>query len=330
MGKSNWTDDQLLQVSGAFWATCALHTGVKLEIFTWIGDELLSAEEVADRCHGDARAVGMLLTALTAMGLLVKQEDKFLNTPSSKTYLVKTSPEYLGYMILHHHNLMIPWAQLPQTVLSGRQMDREERDEEGERESFLMGMFNLASRIAPVLSKQINLGGKQHLLDLGGGPGTYAIHFCLANLNLRATVFDLPTTQPFALKTIDRFNLSNRVDFAAGDYLVDDIPGSYDAAWLSHILQSLSPDEAQMVVGKAAATLKPGGLLFIHEFILDDTLDGPAFPALFALNMLINTPKGQSYARKQLSTMLVSAGLSGVGMLPFHGPNDSRIIYGVK
>ncbi|MBF0549280.1 MAG: methyltransferase, partial [Deltaproteobacteria bacterium] len=282
MGKNNWTEDQLLQVSGAFWATCALHTGVRLEIFTWIGDELLSAEEVADRCHGDARAVGMLLTALTAMGLLIKQEDKFLNTPDSKTYLVKTSPEYLGYIISHHQNLMIPWAHLPQAVLTGQQVERESQDEEGDRESFLMGMFNIASLIAPVLSKQINLGGKQHLLDLGGGPGTYAIHFCLANLNLRATIFDLPTTKPFALKTIDRFKLSNRVDFVAGDYLTDDIPGSYDAAWLSHILHSLSPDEAQMVVSRAAATLKPGGLLFIHEFILDDTLDGPTFPALFA------------------------------------------------
>ena len=59
-------------------------------------------------------------------------------------------------------------------------------------------MFNLAMNLAPVLVPKIDLSNRRHLLDLGGGPGTYAIHFCLNNPQLKATVYDLPTTRPFA------------------------------------------------------------------------------------------------------------------------------------
>ena len=88
-----------------------------------------------------------------------------------------------------------------------------------------MGMFNLAMAIAPKVSQEIDLSGKKHFLDLGGGPGTYAIHFCLANPELKATIADLSTTRPFAEKTIARFGVSDRVAFADCDYLKESIPG---------------------------------------------------------------------------------------------------------
>jgi hypothetical protein len=73
-------------------------------------------------------------------------------------------------------------------------------------------------------------------------PGTFAIHFCRQNPQLTATVFDLPTTRPFAEKTIKRFDLEDRIDFQGGNYLKDEIEGHYDAAWHSHILHAEGPD----------------------------------------------------------------------------------------
>ncbi len=87
-------------------------------------------------------------------------------------------------------------------------------------------MFTLAMGIAPRIAKEIDLSGRKHLLDLGGGPGTYAIHFCLENPTLKATIADLSTTRPFAEKTIERFNLSDRIDFVPNNYLEDDLERS--------------------------------------------------------------------------------------------------------
>jgi len=79
----------------------------------------------------------------------------------------------------------------------------------------------------------------RRLLDLGGGPGTYAIHFCLAHPDLHAVIYDRPTTAPFAHATVDKFGLTGRIEFHPGDFVSDPIGGGpYDAAWLSHILHS--------------------------------------------------------------------------------------------
>ena len=328
MEKDIWTPDQILKTSGSFWNAFTLHAGVKLDVFTLLGDEYLDAETMASRLRGDLRGVAMLLNALVAMGLLARKEGKYANTPESKSFLVKGSPKYIGFMIKHHHHLVPGWAQLDKAVTSGRPV-RKRSDAEEERESFLMGMFNLAMAIAPHVAKQIDLKDRHHLLDLGGGPGTYAIHFCLANPALKATVFDLPATRPFALKTIEQFGLSKRIDFMPGDYIEGDIKGSYDVAWLSHILHGEGPKACEKIIEKAVSVMEPGGFILIHDFILSDTLDSPIFPALFSLNMLVGTQDGQSYSESQVKGMLSKAGVKGIKRLPFQGPNDSGIMCGI-
>ena len=83
----------------------------------------------------------MLLNAFTAMNLLSKTDDRFSNTTAAKSFLSKDSPQYIGYMIMHHHHLVHAWAQLPQAVVTGKPVRKRFSFGEGEeRESFLMGM----------------------------------------------------------------------------------------------------------------------------------------------------------------------------------------------
>jgi len=265
------------------------------------------------------------------MQLLEKHDGRFRNSEIARTALVKDAPQYMGYMIKHHHYLVDSWAQLDQSVRSGRPVRKSAAyADDDRRESFLMGMFNTAMGTAPQVAKAIDLAGRQKLLDLGGGPGTYAIHFCKSNEALQAVVYDLPTTRTLAEKIIARFELSNRVTFVGGDYLSDTLQGTFDVVWLSHILHGEGRDDCINLIQKAAAVLEPGGLMVIHDFILDDTMDGPMFPALFALNMLVGTPSGQSYSEAQIMDMLAQAGIVQTKRLPFRGPTESGIITGIK
>ena len=319
----------MLEISGYFWKTCALHAAVKLDVFTVIGDAHLTAEEISQKLSGSQRGVERLLNALTAMALLVKTDGKYANSPSGKTFLAKGSAKYIGHIIMHHHHLLESWSQLDQAVLSGRPVrNRASFSDDEWRESFLLGMFNLAMGMAPKIVPLIDLSSKRHLLDLGGGPGTYAIHFCKKYSQLKATVYDLPTTRPFAEKTIKQFELTDRIQFTEGNYLNDPIEGRYDAVWLSHILHGEGPDDCRMIIQKAVSILEPGGMIIIHDFILNNSMDGPLFPALFSLNMLLGTDSGQSYSEDQIIDMLAAAGVKDVRRIVVQSPNDSGIIVG--
>lgn len=329
---TEWTIADLLQLSGGYWGVCALHAGVKLEIFTAIDNVARSADEVAQILQTEPRATCMLLDALSAMGLLEKDDDRYLATAFAADKLSKNSPGYLGHIIMHHHHLLPGWARLDQAVTNGRPVREpvSHREEESARESFLMGMFNLASQLAPGIAASISLGGRRRLLDLGGGPGTYAIHFCLANPGMSAVIYDLPTTRAFAENTVARFNLSDRIVFVPGDYHADPIPDGFDAAWLSHVLHADGPLACAALLHKAAEALNPGGVLMVQEFILDDTRDGPQFPALFSLNMLLGTEAGQSYSEGELTKMMKEAGLSDLQRLPLVLPNGAGVLCGYK
>ena len=329
MAKIDWNPGKLAEVSGAYWKGCTLQAGVKLDVFSRIGDDRLDVEALAESMKADLRGTAMLLHALAAMELLQKNGDGFANTPFGLAYLDKRSPAYMGYILQHHYHLVESWARLDRSVLTGTpQRDRAFPVSEEWRESFLLGMFNIAMGLAPGIVEAVDLSGRRHLLDLGGGPGTYGIHFCRKNPDLRATVFDLPATRPFAEQTIAKFNLSHRVDFQEGDYTTQEIPGSYDCVWISHIFHAEGPDMCRDILRKAVSVLVTGGMIFIHDFILDDTMDGPLFPALFALNMLVGTPSGRAYSEAQIREMLEEAGVADVQRLPYKGAMDNAIIAG--
>ena len=322
-----WNIGKLLGTSSAYWRSSTIHAAIKLEIFSVIGDGQLSVAEVSDFLGGSQRGVRMLLNGLTAMGLLTHEKNTYKNTEFTRSYLVKSKPDYMGHIIMHHFHLVDGWAQLHEAVLHGKPVEKRSHGDEVERESFQLGMFNLAMSIAPSIAAEIDLSGRHHLLDLGGGPGTHAIHFCLANPSLKATIYDRKTTEPFARKTAAKFGVANRIDFVAGDFNVDQLVGPFDVAWLSQILHSNSYGECQALIEKTLKAMVPGGLILIHDFFLNDTLDGPVFPALFSMNMLLNN-YGRSYSEKEVSDMLRQAGARDIKRLSFQGPNDSAILCG--
>lgn len=331
MNKQPWNPESILKVSGSYWQTSVLHSAVALDLFTRIGDRRIDAAGLARQVNAPEDGMARLLDAAVAMDLLTKNLGEYANTTASRAYLCTDSRQYLGFIIQHHHHLMAPWSRLPEAVTSGKPIRQPARTKSPkEREAFLMGMFNLAMQLAPRLVPTIDLSGRRTLLDLGGGPGTYAIHFCRHNPELTAIVMDLPTTQSFAEETIRSMGMQKRVRFVSGDYLEDPITGRYDTVYMSHILHGESADDCRRIIQKVFDCLNPGGVAIIHDFILDDTLDGPLFPALFSLNMLLATENGRAYSQGQLVDMLKSAGLADIRRLDFTGPNDSGLIRCIK
>jgi len=322
-----WSMEHLIRLSGDYWRICTLHAGLRLDAFTVIGRNSLTAPDIAERLGADRRATAMLLNALAAMELLEKKGDFYSNSEASERWLSKDSSEYIGYIILHHHHLMESWSHLDMAVISGRpNRSRSFASGDEQREWFLMGMFNIAMKTAPLVTAQIDLSGRRRLLDLGGGPGTYAIYFCLNNPEIKATVFDLPGTRSFFQKTVARFGLADRIAFEAGDFVKDDIRGDYDVALLSHILHGEGPESCRRIIKKAMGTLPPGGMIIIHEFILDNGMDSPLHPALFSLNMLLGTKEGQAYSEGQLMDMLAESGALDIRRLPIQIPGESGVI----
>lgn len=326
----NWTPTTFLQTSGMFWECFTLHAALELDIFSPLAGGPLSVAELAQKAGCSPRGLDMMVTALCALELLQRTGEGVTLTPFARQYLCRDSKEYLGYMVGHHRRLAPRWLQLADTVRAGHSLLREQDEAPTDHhESFLMGMRNVANAQASRSVPHIDIGQRRRLLDLGGATGAYAVRFCREHPDMTATVFDLPTSRPYAQRVLAEEGMEGRIDFVAGDFTRDELPGGYDVAWLSQILHSQSPDMAARVVRKAGQALVNGGLLLIQEFTLDDDRTGPQHPALFSLNMLLQTAEGQAYTQSELTTFMHDAGAQDIRVLPLDLPQGCRILAGV-
>ena len=101
--QQQWTPKNLLSTASSCWKAITLQTAVKLDVFSCIAAGSTESLALAEKLGADARAVTMLCNALAAMGLLKKEGGLFQNAEPALRYLVKSSPEYIGYIIREVH-----------------------------------------------------------------------------------------------------------------------------------------------------------------------------------------------------------------------------------
>ena len=153
-----WNIGQLLSTSSSYWRSSTLHAAVKLGIFTALGDEQLTVAGLGEKLGASERGLAMLLNGLTAMGLVKHEGPVYKNADFSRVHLVKGEPTYIGYIIMHHFHLVDAWAKLDEAVINGKPVQKRSYGAEQERESFQMGMFNLAMAIAPAAAREHQRG----------------------------------------------------------------------------------------------------------------------------------------------------------------------------
>ncbi len=313
--------DDFQQTLRGFQESRVLLTAIELDLFTAVGQGA-DAPAVARSLGTDPRATEALLNALAAMEVLEKRDGRFTNAPLAARFLVSGARDDSRSALLHTAHLWARWSTLTECVRRGTPVMYEPMEERGEdwTEAFIAAMHKNAAFRAPVVAKAVGLEGVRRILDVGGGSGAYAIAFAQAAPALAAEVFDLPAVVPLAQKYIERAGLSDRVRTRVGDLHSDGFGNGYDLLLLSAICHMNSPAENLALLGKAHASLAPGGRLVIHDFILTADKTGPRTGALFALNMLVGTRAGSSYSGVEYAGWLREAGFGEIREVPLPGP----------
>jgi ribosomal protein L11 methylase PrmA len=310
--------DQIMEMARGFQASRMLMVAVDLGLFDFL-EEPRSAGEAAAWLKADSRATGIFLNGLAALGLLVKGVDYFKNSELASRYLVQGHENYRGAIIKHmEHTWGRGWDDLKETVLVGhppeaepeKWVDARAKRDEAEVRAFIWGMHAIARDLAPTVIAKLDLKDVRLLLDLGGGPATYAIAFAQANPGLMAAVFDLPMPLEIAKENIAKNGLTDRIHTLPGNFLKDDIGTDYDFIWVSQILHSHDEGQCKLIIGKAVAALSPGGRLAIQDFYLNPDGASPTGAAMFGVHMLAVTPRGRAYTYGEVAEWMQKAGLT--------------------
>jgi hypothetical protein len=304
----------------------------RLDVFTVLGDRLLSVREIARACGTHPRSTALLLNACVALGFLRKEKRRYGNTPEGLELLVRGRPTYIGDSINHADWLWRNWARLADAVRTNRPVIAPADPGEGPtiHRDFILAMHDRSMRTGEALAQALDLSGRRQLFDAGGGPGTYSCFLAKRYPDLHCIVFDLPPVMPIAQETIASFGLEDRVVTRPGDYSRDDFGEGNDVVLLSAIFHSMPPRRAKRLLRKAHDSLIKGGLVVVQENLVDSSKVSPIGAVLFALNMLVNTNEGRSYSGSEIGAWMRETGFTDPRVIRLEAPATGSLVVATR
>ncbi len=319
--KAGTLPDRLNEMIRGYMPSRCILTALELDIFTAVGDGA-SANQIGRRVHANARAVGMLLNALVALGLLSKIGDEYRNTPESSRFFVEGSKDNHRDGLLHTANIWHRWSTLTDVVRGGACVPTDHGNTPDWTINFIAGMQRNSKDRAPIVVKALGTTGVRRILDLGGGSGAYSIAFAKASPDVRCEILDLPEVVPLTMEYINKAGVSGQVSLRAGDMLRDDFGSGYDIVMLNAICHMFSEEQNREIFRRARQALAPNGRLVVQDFILNPDKTGPLHAVLFSVNMLVGTDAGASYSEVEYTSWMKAAGLTEVSRIKLPGPSD--------
>ena len=305
---------EIVDLASAFYGSAVLFAALDLGVFKALaeagGSSNLSA--LAEEMGVSPRGLRLLLDACVAEGLLGKQEETYFNTAAGKLALVPGGPADLSKAIRYNQDVYPLWGRLSQLARTGEPVEPPQvhLGEDPERtRRFALSMRGRALAIGRGVVPMLDLEGCTRLLDLAGGPGTYAELIAQANPGLSVVTVDVPAVSAVAQECVAQAGLSARIECRAGDYHTDEYEAeAYDAVTIFGALHQESPEQIRDILSRAARALKKDGRIFILDMMTDRTHTAPPFSALFAVNMALTTQNGWVFSDEELKGWLAEAG----------------------
>jgi ubiquinone/menaquinone biosynthesis C-methylase UbiE/predicted transcriptional regulator len=302
------TVDDLMEMAHGYQRSMVLFAALDLDVFSSLSEGPADALRLARRLAADPRRLSILLNALVGVGLLRKRGRTYRNGEIAFRFLAD-GPRSKASILLHHRDCWPEWTTLSGRIRAGGKAPGKRK---GYQENFIRGMEDNARERAAFVAKRIPLREGERVLDLGGGPGTYAVEWAKRYPGARLTVFDTPETLAVTRKILKEKGASRRVELRQGDFLRDGLGGPYDLIWISQILHAYSERECVRILRKARKAASPGGRVAVQEFLLEESGTFPPGPAFFSVHMVAVTEGGKAYTAREIASLFRAAGYGKV------------------
>ena len=321
----------LIDAMFAFRKTAAIKAAIELDLFTTLtaGDD--TAQSLATACGASERGLRILCDYLTVHGFLGKSGDRYRLTPSSRVFLDRHSPAYMGGAIdfLAAPEMVALFLDEPSAyVRNGGSLGLANIAADNPvwvKFARGMGAFSggsamgLAADIAgwPVPPRKV--------LDIAAGPGRFGIEIAKAVPSAEIVGLDWQAVLALAEEGARQAGVAERYSSIAGSAFDVDWGKDYDLILLPNFLHHFDTETCVGLLKKAGASLSPQGKVIAIDFVPNEDRVTPPFAAAFPWEMLATTPAGDAYTEKELGDMARQAGFRGISTKPMP-PSPSTVI----
>lgn len=276
----------------------------------------LDRAALAASCGARVDRVETLARALAGLGLLTSASGRFRLAPAAEP-LTSSSPQFLGDLLRLSPGRARNWVGLADVVRGGTPPQPVDDDLEGFHAPLARATFGLQRATAAALPDALGLDASPswRVIDVGAGGGAWSMALLEALPHASAVLIDRVELLEVARAHAARCGVTGRCTFVAVPSS-EVLPGAVeergtepaDVVVLAHVLRHLSPAVARGLVGAAARSLCPQGVVVVADYLLDEEATTERAAAL-GLVTLANTTAGGLLDRIELAGWLRDAAL---------------------
>jgi len=326
--KKQVTPERLMQFGFAYAPPLVIGAAVSNKVFDSLASGAKTVEQLSKETGASPRGLRAIMNALIGLELLKKdRHGNFSLTTESEAFLLSSKPGTLaGFFRTILPQLISRWLQLTDVVRTGRPVMAVNQETEGTQfftelvENIIPMSYGGAQKLGDHL-KLAKAKGEVRVLDLAAGSGIWGIALAQKSPRVRVTAIDWAGMIPTTKRITQKFGVADRFKFVEGDLLEADFGNGYDVATLGHILHSEGAERSRQLLKKTFRALKSGGTIAIAEWLVNDARTEPAPSLMFAVQMLVNTEKGDTFSFNEIKRWLEEAGFKKARKLEAPGPS---------
>jgi SAM-dependent methyltransferase len=294
-----------------------------LDLFTWLDTHPATLGAIAAHFGLHTRPADVMMTLLTALGLVTQSGGVFHLTLRAREHLTAGSPWNLApyYASMKDRK---PALDMLSVLRTGKPANWGSYDPQAwadamEREDFAQ-QFTAAMDcrgvlLGPALARKLKLSDRAALLDIAGGSGIYACAIVANHPHLEAAVFEKPPVDRVATASIERRGFAEKVRVIAGDMFRDAWPDGFDIHLISNVLHDWDEPAVRDLLAKSHAAMAPGGVLIVHDAHINAEKTGPLHVAEYSA-LLMNITEGKCYSIGEMRAYLRDAGFQWMDHQP--------------
>jgi len=332
------TPERLQQLGFAYAPPLIISAAVNNKVFDSLESGAKTVEQLQKVTGSSQRGLRAIMDALVGLELLKKdrsakgrirrgEQSRYSLTPESQAFLISDKPGSLAGFFGSILPIMASrWLQLTDIVRNGRAAVAVNRETEGTEffsqlvETIIPMSYPGAQKLADHL-KVAKAKEQLRVIDLAAGSGIWGIAVAQRSPQVRVAAVDWAGMIPTTKRITEKFGVKDRFDFIEGDLSEANFGSGYDVATLGHILHSEGEQRGRQLLKKTFGALKPGGTIAIAEWLVNDDRTKPLHSLMFAVQMLVNTEKGNTFSFDEIKKWLEDAGFKRVRKLEAPGPS---------
>ncbi|MGE3285066.1 MAG: methyltransferase [Pseudonocardia sp.] len=262
---------QVAQLLRGYVITQLIATAVRCGLPDHLGEDPVTAEELARRTGVEAGQLRRLLLGLEGLGLVEPGQDGYRATPLTAP-LRRGGPLH-GLALLAGGEYYQAWAGLEEALRTGESAFEQVHgrslwtlldDRSEAATSFARSMRTNTEHFLPDILALHDYPATGVVADIGAGAGTLVAGLLERHPGLRGIAFEQPAVVEHTRRGIRERGLEDRCELVAGDFLVE-VPAGADLYVLQSVVHNWGDDDAVRILRNCRRAMRPGNTLLVVE-----------------------------------------------------------------